>query len=119
MPGRVERDRLRLNESCWRPSESDGAVTVIVATGGSATLNTSAFDVTAPSVAVIVTAPGPTPVTRPLASTVATRMLFEAHVKLWPVTTFPLESCATACAWRDWKVSSEVAPAVTVTPATA
>jgi hypothetical protein len=40
-------------------------------------------------VAVIVAEPAPTPLTRPLALTVATAELLVVHATLWPAMTFP------------------------------
>ncbi len=60
------------------------------------TVIASAFDVTVPAVAVIVTAPEETPVTSPLPSTVAIAVLLDVQVKLCPLSTLPLASFATA-----------------------
>ena len=56
-------------------------MTVIVATGGLVMVSARAFDCTEPEVAVIVTAPGATPVTFPLASTVAIRLSLDVRGK--------------------------------------
>ena len=81
-----------------RPIDDDGAVTVMDAIAGFTTVSASAFEVTDPTVAVIVTAPVATPVTSPFASTVATAELLDVQVKLWPLSTLPLASFATAVA---------------------
>jgi hypothetical protein len=47
-------------------------------------------------VAVIVTEPPDTPVTRPLGETVATALLLEIHVTTRPVSTFELKSFVVA-----------------------
>ncbi len=79
------------------PIDDDGAVTVMDAMAGLATVSASAFDVTDPAVAVIVTVPVAMPVTRPLPSTVATAVLTcDVQVKLCPLSALPLASFATA-----------------------
>src|SRR5258708_37255593 len=47
-------------------------------------------------VAVISDVPAATPVTRPLALTVATDVLADDHVNVWPGMTLPAESFAAA-----------------------
>src|SRR5260221_13486621 len=47
-------------------------------------------------VAVISDVPAATPVTRPLALTVATDVLADDHVNVWPAMTLPAESFAAA-----------------------
>jgi hypothetical protein len=69
-----------------------GGVTVTVATGARATAIKD-VPVFVSLVAVIVTGPpAATPVTRPVASTVATALLLELHVTVLPVSTLPFES---------------------------
>ena len=65
-----------------RAIEDAGALTVMDATDGFTTVSTSALEVTEPDVAVMLTVPGPTPVTRPPADTVATDGSLDVHVKL-------------------------------------
>ena len=101
-----------------RPIVDDGAVTVMLAMAGAVTVTVSAFDVTDPTVAVMLAVPGATPVTRPLPSTVATDVLLDLQVKLWPESTLPFASLATACACSVPDGATVEPLAVTVTLAT-
>ena len=74
---------------------AEDGVTVTVLTGASVTVIED-VPVFVSLVAVIVVAPAPTAVTRPLASTVAAAVLLEVHVTTRPVSTLPLASLVTA-----------------------
>jgi hypothetical protein len=76
--------------------EDDGALTVIVATGGLTTVTVSALDVTEPAVAVMLTVPGATPVTTPFPSTVATEGLLALQLKVGEASVSAPASSATA-----------------------
>jgi hypothetical protein len=74
---------------------TDVGATVTLPTGIALTVNADVPD--CPSlVAVIVAEPTATPVTAPLADTVATAVLLDAHVTIRPVSTPPLASFTVA-----------------------
>jgi hypothetical protein len=75
-----------------------GALIATVAAVALVTVRATAFEVTDPEVAVMLVVPAATPVTRPLALTVATEGLLDAQMTLTPVSTLPLASFTTACA---------------------
>src|SRR2546426_10296732 len=96
-----------------------GAVglTEIDATGTFATV--IAADAFCPSlVAVIVAAPAATPVTRPLAETVAAALLLVVQVTVRPVSTFPLASLGVAVSCTAPPTDTFDAAGLTVTEAT-
>jgi ABC-type amino acid transport system permease subunit len=71
---------------------AEDGLTVTALTGASVTVIED-VPVLVSLVAVIVTGPpAATPVTRPIASTVATALLLEDHVTVRPVSTLPFES---------------------------
>jgi hypothetical protein len=71
---------------------AEGGVTVTVETGIGLTV-IAEVPVFVSLVAVIVTGPpAETPLTRPVASTVATALLLDDHVTVRPVSTLPFES---------------------------
>jgi len=69
-------------------------------------------------VAVIVTVPVATPVTRPLAAIVATALLLIVHVTVRPVSVFPAESRVTAASCTVAPTATLVDAGLTVTAAT-
>src|SRR5919197_5118367 len=76
-------------------SVTDHGVTLTVATGTSATV-IAALPLCPSLVAVIVTEPAATPLTKPAADTVATPVALLDHVTPRPVRTLPAESLVTA-----------------------
>ena len=84
----------------------DGADTVMLTIGGFTTARTSAVDVAAPEVTVMLTAPGLTPVTKPEFETVATAVLLDAQVNTTPESAFPAASRAMACTCRVLNAST-------------
>jgi hypothetical protein len=96
-----------------------GAEMVTVFTGASDTV-TLDVPVFVSLVAVIVVAPDPTAVTKPLGSTVAAAGLLEIHVTARPVSTFPFKSFVTAVScWLDDIPTTRLAvDGLTVTVAT-
>jgi len=96
---------------------ADAGLTVIAATG---TFVTAVADVPLfPSlVAVIVAEPAVTPVTNPLALTVATAALLLAHVTTRPLRAVPFESFGAAVNWVVAPTVRLAAVGLTVTDAT-
>src|SRR3989475_391259 len=70
-------------------------------------------------VAVIIAPPTATPVTRPVADTVATPPLLVAHVTVRPLSGFPLASRSTAVSCAVPPMTTLGAPGLTLTAATA
>ena len=69
-------------------------------------------------VAVIVAGPGATPVTRPVAFTVAVDVLELVHVTVRPVRMLPLASLSVAVSCTVWPTWTGAAAGVTSTVAT-
>jgi hypothetical protein len=92
-------------------------LTVTVATGASVT-ETAAVPLFPSLVAVIVADPAPTPVTKPLADTVATPAALVVHVSARPVSTFPAESFGVAVSWVVPPTRMPADAGLTVTVAT-
>jgi len=88
--------------------------TVTLPTGIAATVTADVPDF--PSlVAVIVTEPTATPVTTPVADTVASAVLLDAHVTVRPVSTAPFASFTVAVKFVVWPTMTDVAAGETVT----
>jgi hypothetical protein len=86
--------------------EDEGAVTVIVAIGAATTVSANALDVTDPTAAVMFALPGPTPVTIPIASTVATDGSLEVHANAASLSVSPVASSATARSGNEAAVAT-------------
>jgi hypothetical protein len=96
---------------CVAPSCSDTLfgerLTVATGTGGAAVTVTDVVPLTPPLVAVIVVLPAATPVTNPLADTVATALFPLDQLTVCPFSTAPVESsavavsCTVAPTWTD------------------
>jgi hypothetical protein len=98
--------------------ELAGGATVTVATGGGVTVTTDVPDF--PSlVAVIVVVPAATPVTTPLADTVAAAVLLDVHTTTRFVTTVPLTSFTVATSVVVWPATTLAVAGATVTLPTA
>src|SRR2546425_5860360 len=69
-------------------------------------------------VAVIVAAPAATPLTRPLALTVATEAFEVVHVTVRPVSVLPLASFTVAVSGTVWPTCTDAVAGLTVTDAT-
>jgi hypothetical protein len=93
------------------PAEKDANV--------SAETDTSALPLFPPEVAVTVVVPAPTPVTTPLADTVATEDSVEAQVMVRPVRGLPDSSVTVAVNVCDSPASSVNSPGSTETDPTA
>src|SRR6185437_7396270 len=83
-----------------------------------AVTTTCAVPVLPSAVAVMSVVPAPTPVTRPLALTVAIDLFADAHVMGRPASVLPFASVATASSALDAPTSSVAEPGVTATAAT-
>src|SRR5256885_3969965 len=101
------------------PMATPGApgLTVTVATGATVTV-TSAVPLFPSLVAVIVAAPGATPVRSPVLLTVATVVLLLDHVTGRPLNTFPAESAVVAERTSSWPTSTLADAGATVTVVT-
>lgn len=78
-----------------------GATVTLVRTGGAAVTAMLAVPVFPDDAALMVAEPAATPLTTPLELTVAAAELFDDHVTVWPVITFPdwsLTVAANGCA---------------------
>jgi hypothetical protein len=103
---------------CPTMIELAGGATVTVATGGGVTVTTDVPDF--PSlVAVIVVVPAATPVTTPLADTVAAAVLLDVHTTTRFVTTVPLTSFTVATSVVVWPATTLAVAGATVTLPTA
>src|SRR2546425_4006277 len=69
-------------------------------------------------VAVMVAAPAATPLTRPLALTVATEAFEVVHVTVRPVSVLPLASFTVAVSGTVWPTCTDAVAGLTVTDAT-
>src|SRR3989441_6619961 len=69
-------------------------------------------------VAVIVAAPAATPLTRPLALTVATEAFEVVHVTVRPVSVLPFASLGIALSGPVWPTGTDAVAGLTVTDAT-
>jgi hypothetical protein len=97
---------------------AENGVTATVLTGASVTVIED-VPIFVSLVAVIVTGPpAAIPVTKPVASTVATALLLEDHVTVRPVSTVPFASLATAVSCCVPPTATLAVPGVTVTVAT-
>src|SRR5207302_7486421 len=106
--------------SCTAPPTSMTAVTGLITTDATGTVATLvAADPLCPSlVAVIVTDPVATPVTRPAADTVAIAGFERVQVTARPVRMFPAASLGVAASCTDCPTRRPVAAGLTLTDAT-
>src|SRR5207302_1079800 len=111
---------LSVAVSCAAPPTSMTAVTGLITTDATGTFATLiAAEPLCPSlVAVIVTAPAATPVTSPLADTVAIAGFELVHVSARPVSTFPAASLGVALSCVVPPTKTFAVAGLTVTDAT-
>jgi len=103
---------------CPTMIELVGGATVTVATGAGVTVTLDVQDFVS-LVAVIVVVPGATPVTTPVADTVAAAVLLDVHVTTRSVTTVPLTSFTVATSVVVWPAMTLAVGGATVTLPTA
>src|SRR2546425_419405 len=106
--------------SCTVAPTSTTAVTGLITTDATGTFATVTLaDPLLPSlVAVIVTAPAATPITRPLADTVAIAVFELVHVTARPASTFPAASLGVALSCVVAPTNTVAVAGLTVTDAT-
>jgi len=103
---------------CPTMIELVGGATLTVATGAGVTVTLDVPDFVS-LVAVIVVVPGATPVTTPVADTVAAAVLLDVHVTTRSVTTVPLTSFTVATSVVVWPAMTLAVGGATVTLPTA